>query len=92
MSQAAREIEAGNPIIFWGVTGSAYYDPWHTPDGEKIDAWKGEHTRTLIGFKGSVENPTSFIINDPQAGRLTWSASKLQSNWATFNNTGVIIY
>lgn len=92
LSQVARELEAGNPIVFWGVTGSAYYDPWQTPEGKTINAWKGEHTRTLIGFKGSVENPTSFIINDPQSGRLTWSASKLQDNWATFNNTGVIIY
>ncbi len=92
LNEAAREIEAGNPIVIWGVTGPSYYDPWFTPGGKKVESWKGEHVRTLIGFKGSVENPTSFIINDPQAGRLTWSASKLQSNWATFNNTGVIIY
>jgi uncharacterized protein YvpB len=92
IQDAARELEAGNPIVIWGVTGSAYVDPWITPAGKRIEAWKGEHARTLIGFRGSVENPTSFIINDPLAGRLSWSAAKLRSNWATFSNAGVIIY
>jgi len=92
LQEAARELEAGNPIVIWGVTGSAYYDPWTTPAGKKVEAWKGEHARTLIGFKGSVDNPTSFVINDPQAGRLTWSASKLRSNWATFSYGAVVVY
>lgn len=91
VSDAARELEAGNPIVIWGVTGAAYYDPWRTPEGRKIEAWKGEHARTLIGFKGSVENPTSFIINDPLAGRVTWSSAKLKDNWATFSNGAVVV-
>lgn len=92
LSDAARELEAGNPIVIWGVMGASYYDPWVTPGGRTIAAWKGEHARTLIGFRGSVENPTSFIINDPIAGRVSWSAAKLRSNWATFSNSGVIVY
>lgn len=92
LSDAARELEAGNPIVIWGVMGASYYDPWIAPSGRKIEAWKGEHARTLIGFRGSVENPTSFIINDPIAGRVSWSAAKLRSNWATFSNSGVIVY
>jgi uncharacterized protein YvpB len=87
----ARELEAGNAVVFWGVTGSAYYDPWFTPSGKKVEAWKGEHTRTLIGYRGSIDNPTSFIINDPQSGRVTWSTSKLKSNWATFGFGAVIV-
>lgn len=92
LSDAARELEAGNPIVIWGVMGTSYYDPWVTPTGRKVEAWKGEHARTLIGFRGSAENPTSFIINDPIAGRVSWSAAKLRSNWATFSNSGVIVY
>jgi uncharacterized protein YvpB len=92
LTDAARELEAGNPIVIWGVMGTSYYDPWVTPAGRKIEAWKGEHARTLIGFRGSVENPTSFIINDPIAGRLNWSTAKLRSNWATFSNSGVVVY
>lgn len=92
LQDAARELEAGNPIVIWGVTGRAYYDPWVTPSGKKVEAWKGEHARTLIGFRGSVENPTSFIINDPLSGRVTWSAAKLRSDWGKFSNSGVIVY
>jgi len=92
VSQAAAEIEANNPVIVWGVLGNAYYDPWYTPSGRKVDAWKGEHARVVIGYKGSVENPTSFIINDPIAGRITWSAKKFLNNWQTFNNSGVVVY
>lgn len=92
LQDAARELEAGNPIVVWGVTGPAYYDPWVTPSGRTIAAWKGEHARTLIGFRGSVENPTSFIINDPLVGRVTWSAAKFKSDWGKFGNAGVIVY
>ncbi|QQG50355.1 MAG: Ig-like domain-containing protein [Candidatus Berkelbacteria bacterium] len=91
VTEAARELEAGNPIVIWGVTGPAYYDPWHTPSGRKVEAWKGEHARTLIGFKGSADNPTSFVVNDPLAGRITWSTAKLKDNWATFGNSAVVI-
>ncbi len=88
----AREINNGNPIMTWGIYGSGYYDPWYTPDGVKIDAWKGEHARTVIGFKGTVENPTEFILNDPYGGKLTWSTSKLLSDWGKFNYSGVVVY
>ncbi len=92
LTDAARELEAGNPIVIWGVTGPSYYNPWFTPSGKKVEAWKGEHARTLIGFRGSVENPTSFIINDPLSGRVNWSAAKLRANWATFSFAGVVVY
>ena len=92
VSQLAWEIEAGNPVIIWGVLGSAYSDPWVTPGGKQIAAWKGEHVRTLIGYTGSPDNPASFIINDPIVGRITWSVNTLKNDWAKFNNSGVVVY
>ncbi|MEX1051893.1 MAG: Ig-like domain-containing protein [Patescibacteria group bacterium] len=91
-SQLAKEIEAGNPVVIWGVLGGAYFDPWYTPSGRYISAWKGEHARTVIGYTGSTANPTSFIINDPISGRVTWSTAKLLSDWSKFNNSGVVVY
>ncbi len=91
-TQLAWEIEAGNPVIVWGVLGGAYFDPWTTPSGRYIAAWKGEHARTVIGYTGSPTNPTSFIINDPISGRLTWSTAKLLADWSKFNNSGVVVY
>ncbi len=92
VSQLAWEIEAGNPVVVWGVLGGAYFDPWYTPQGRYIAAWKGEHARTVIGYTGSPTNPTSFIINDPIAGRVTWSTSRLLADWSKFNYSGVVVY
>lgn len=91
--KAAEQIAEGNPIVIWGVTGrSIARDDWQTPSGKNILAWHGEHARTLIGFKGSVSNPTHFIINDPISGRLTWTKSQFESDWASFGNAGVVVY
>lgn len=92
VSQLAWEIESGNPVVIWGVLGAAYSDPWYTPAGKQIGAWKGEHVRTLIGYTGSPDNPASFIINDPIVGRITWSTNTLKNDWAKFNNSGVVVY
>jgi uncharacterized protein YvpB len=91
-SDLAREISQNNPVIIWGTLGRGVYDPWYTPQGKLIKAWKGEHTRTVIGFKGNVNAPTHFILNDPNAGRITWTTAQLKANWATFNNSGVVVY
>lgn len=92
VNQLAEQLEIGNPIVVWGVYGRGYYDPWLTPDNRTVTAWKGEHTRTLIGFRGSVENPTSFILLDPLVGRVSWSTSKFRTDWSSFNNSGVVVY
>lgn len=85
-------IDAGQAVVVWGTFGSnVYRDDWKTPAGKAIKAWKGEHARTLIGYVGSASNPTSVIINDPIAGRITWSKSTFLANWARFDNSGVIV-
>lgn len=85
------EVASGNPVEFWGVVEPARQDTWKTPAGEIIDAWKGEHTRTLIGFIGSKKNPRTLIINDPLSGILYWPKEKFSANWAKFNNSGVVV-
>lgn len=93
VQEAAKQLLAGNPIVVWGVTGgSIRRDDWQTPAGQTILAWKGEHARTLIGFEGSIENPTYFYLNDPYAGRIKWTRAKFESDWSTFGNSGVVVY
>lgn len=92
VSQMAHQLTQGNPIVFWGVYPPASSDPWTTPDGIVIQAWKGEHVRLLVGFTGPESNPSSFIINDPIIGRVTWSTRQFTANWSTFNNSGVVIF
>lgn len=91
VKQLAQELYASHPVVIWGTLGRAYRDDWVTPSGKKILAWKGEHARTVIGVVGPVDNPTSFVINDPVAGRVTWSAAKLDANWASFGRAAVIV-
>lgn len=92
ISRLAQEIAANNPVVIWGVLGSAYRDPWVTPSGKTVQAWKGEHARTVIGFTGKPAKPRLFIINDPVAGRIRWTAAQLRDNWAAFEYMGVAIY
>lgn len=89
--QVMAEVVAGNPVVIWGVYGNGYEDDWTTVDGKHIDAWKGEHARTLIGFVGTVENPTKVILNDPYAGQVTWTRDRFAGDWARFGNSGVVV-
>ena len=92
ISQIAQAIANDNPVVLWGIYGNGYRDDWQTPDGKNILAWKGEHARTIIGFSGKIDNPTSFTVNDPISGQVTWSADQLSVNMATFGGSGVVVY
>lgn len=87
----AAEIYAGHPVVIWGTLGRAYRQTWMTPKGKTVRAWKGEHARTVIGVVGSADHPTKFIINDPVAGRLTWSRETLVANWSRFDYQAVVV-
>ncbi|MFC1663478.1 Ig-like domain-containing protein [Patescibacteria group bacterium] len=89
--QILLEVAAGHPVIIWGIYPGGYYDPWSTAEGKQINAWKGEHTRTIIGFVGSPSNPGQIILNDPISGREYWSRQTFENNISTFNNSGVVI-
>ena len=91
VAELTHEILDGHPVIVWGVYGNGYRDDWKTPSGKTILAWKGEHTRTVIGFIGSPEAPSTMILNDPYAGRLYWSRAHFEQNWSAFENAAVIV-
>ena len=90
-AELAGEIAKGNPVIIWGTTGAAYPETWRTPAGQQVQAWKGEIARTVIGFTGLATHPKTFIVNDPQAGRVTWSMTMLLKNWSAFGFSGVVV-
>ena len=79
----AEQIEGGYPVVIWGAT-SLTEPPytWNTPAGVEVKAFKGEHARTLIGFKGSVENPEGFYIHDPWNGKASeyWTTADLMEH------------
>ena len=92
VTDLTREINRGNTIIVWGTQNTkARYAPWRTPSGILIKAWIGEHTRVVVGYRGSAKNPTEFILMDPSRGRITWTTQQLKDNWARFINSGVVV-
>ncbi len=88
----AKHLIAGRPIVWWGYFGRGRKLGWETPDGKQINAVYGEHARTIIGFTGSEDDPTGFILMDPIYGELYWDTEKLLKNSENFGNSGVAVY
>ena len=82
-SLLAQSINNKNPVIVWGY--SSFTEPpytWKTREGVEVRAFRGEHVRLVVGFKGSAENPTGFYINDSLSGKKAeyWATQKLMEN------------
>ena len=94
LEQLIKEIELGNPVVFWGVLpGKELTDCswWYAKEGKRIKAFKEDHVRLVVGFIGEPENPSKIIINDPLSGRLYWDTEDFLNNWGIFENSGVVV-
>ena len=87
----AEELKNGHPVIAWGFVGSGKRMFWTAPSGRKIDAVQGEHARTVVGYWGSADSPSGFVILDPIYGKLYWKTETLMKNWSAFNRIGIIL-
>lgn len=93
LEKLVKEIQLGNPVIFWGVlpTGSLTDCSWQTKDGQYIKAFKETHVRLVIGFVGNPENPSKIIMKDPLQGDLYWPVQDFLTNWKVYDYSGVVI-
>jgi hypothetical protein len=41
---------------------------------------------------GTAENPEWFVLLDPIYGELYWSAEQFMKNFASFDNSAVVVY
>lgn len=80
------------PVIVWGFYGSGKPVQWTTQDGKVIKAVNGEHTRLVVGFMGSGDNPSGFEVIDPLTGTAYWSTEALMENLLSFDGTAVAVY
>lgn len=85
------EIKKGNPVIVWGTAGSGRRIDWQTPQGGTVVAVSGEHTRVVIGFIGSADNPTKIITLDPLSGEKYFTKDSFLANWSVLGYSGVIV-
>ena len=95
LSEILHEVANGNPVIIWAHNGYSYAGQifyWTTPGGQSIRAVSGMHSYVVVGFIGSVDNPTNIILNDPNRGRWTISTDYFLSLWSYFNNAGIAVH
>jgi len=85
------EIKKGNPVVVWGTAGTGRRIDWKTPQGGNVVAVSGEHARVVIGYIGSMENPSRIITLDPLAGERYFSRQDFLWNWGLLNKSGVVV-
>ncbi|HET7098964.1 MAG TPA: C39 family peptidase [Patescibacteria group bacterium] len=85
-------IKKGNPVIIWTYSKNGTPTSWTTPSGVKVFAAAGEHTVVVVGYVGPADNPTKIIVNDSLVGQVYWPRSLFDRKWATFSQSGVIVY
>jgi uncharacterized protein YvpB len=86
----AQQIYDGYPVIVWGFFPSPPFTiySWHTKDGTKVTAYRGEHARVVVGVYGDPDNPLGFLLNDPLTGEKDqyWSSARLMTQMNMFGN------
>lgn len=91
----AQEIANGNPVIVWWVNGvwPAYTVNWKTPGGRTVSGVNSMHVQVVKGFTGTIDNPTSFTVNDSGYGypATTYDVGTFAAKWSWFGNTGIIV-
>lgn len=92
VSEVTKQIQRGHPVIVWVYSRNGRPTTWFTPEGEEILAAAGEHTVVVVGFVGPAEDPRELIVNDPLVGQVYWPRATFDQKWATFQNSGVVVY
>jgi uncharacterized protein YvpB len=90
----AQQIYQGHPVIIWGHSTPAWEDDWNTPQGP-VRAYISAHARVVYGVTGSIDNPSSFYLNDPMGSRLTWTPGQLSDTMNVIpgvSNQAVVVY
>lgn len=86
------EVDAGRPVIVWGTLGTGRDISWTTPLGKPVQAVYGEHTRVVIGFSGTPQQPKRIFLHDPIYGTITMTKEKFLADWKLLGNRAVVVY
>ncbi|MEQ1878465.1 MAG: C39 family peptidase [Bdellovibrionia bacterium] len=92
LAELTKNLDEGRPVIVWGLDGPGREMKWQTPKGRKISALYNEHTRVVIGYKGSKEQPVSFDVLDPRLGEMRLTTPEFLKDWNSFGRKGVVVY
>lgn len=92
LTKLTGSIQRSNPVIVWISIRGKEPTVWKTPAGDTIRAVPDEHTVVVIGFVGTADNPTHFIVNDPLTGEVYWTKESFEKKWKSFGNSGVVVF
>jgi len=92
VKQILEEVKNSHPVIIWGTTGKVRDISWKTPGGKDIHAVMGEHTKVVIGYSGTIENPRRIYLIDPVYGEISMSLEEFIEDWGYLGNRAVIVY
>ena len=92
LADVLNKVQGGHPVIVWGSLASGKNISWLTPEDKYIKAIYGEHTRVVIGYRGTPGDPKYILLLDPIYGRVTMSKNKFLKDWALLDNKAVVVY
>ncbi len=92
--EMAQAINNGRIVVIWRYNGesSNFNKSWTASDGTFVYAINGQHGSVVTGFKGSINNPTQFLLNDPWYGKGWYNTGYLDSVWARMNRSALIVH
>jgi uncharacterized protein YvpB len=82
----------GHPVVVWGLLSSRYPIYWFTPARKVVTAYPGLHVRVLMGFEGSIRNPSRVILMDPRYGEIRMSVDKFVEDWDLMGRRAIVVY
>jgi uncharacterized protein YvpB len=91
LEDVLNQVKAGNPVIVWGNASTGKRIDWKTSSGKTVRAIVGEHTRVVIGFVGSANNPSTIVTLDPLYGERRFSKTAFLADWALLGNMAVVV-
>ncbi|MDD5110372.1 MAG: C39 family peptidase [Patescibacteria group bacterium] len=91
LTELLQEVQAQRPVVVWGTLSSGRDTSWMTPEGKKVKAVVGEHARVVVGFFGTLEEPTRILLQDPIYGTITMTRQKFIQNWGLLGNMAVVV-
>jgi uncharacterized protein YvpB len=90
-AQVMKELDNGNPVIFWHVPDSyaAGTITYQTPEGKTINFFRN-HVAVISGYK-IQDGITTFMISDPLYGEYTLQKRTLERRMAKYNGDVVVV-
>lgn len=86
-----RQLDSGNPVIFWHVRDDMSLDveQYKTPEGKIIEL-KQYHVALINGYLINEQGQAEYVVSDPEFGIFNISEEDLNRQWGRHNYDMVV--